>query len=59
MLFRSVIQEDDQIESAVPLANRVVVEVNVVVELLTGEVLVGPNSEVLRVKEQVGDTGDV
>ena len=53
------IQENDEIQSTVPLANRVVVEVDVVMEALTGEVLMSPTAEVLRIKEQIGESGDI
>ena len=54
-----MIEEDDQVQPSVPLTDRVVVEVDVVVEFLSSEVLVRPAAEVLRIEQQIIDPGDL
>ena len=53
-----LVQEDDQVKSAMPLSCGVVVEVNVIVEFSTGQVFVGAASHVLGVVEEERNARD-
>jgi hypothetical protein len=59
VVFPLIVQEVNQVEAAVPEGLRVVVEVDVRIEILSGEVLVGSSADVVGIVEQVGGRGVV